>query len=125
MLIEIYGESGVGKTQFCMQQMVEHFVKDSGSRIVLIDTQGRYRAKRLQEIYESNLEAKEGFRSFDQQIMVWEIRSSQELVNLLFKLLAMNVLNIGLIVIDSLSCAFRSERYMDQDTMNSLYENAL
>lgn len=47
MLIEIYGESGVGKTQFCMQQMVEQFVMHSDKKIVLIDSQGRYRAKRL------------------------------------------------------------------------------
>lgn len=57
--------------------------------------------------------------------MVWELRSSQGLVDLLFKLLGLNVLEIGLVVIDSLSSLFRNEKYMDQDTMNSLYENAL
>ncbi|XP_014258936.1 DNA repair protein XRCC3 [Cimex lectularius] len=113
---ELYGVSGAGKTQFCLQLSItvqyplEH--GGLGKKAVYICTEDRFPARRLQEMVlnfpRGNFEI-EG--NCTDNILVDHIPQVEGLKDCILKRLphVLKTLSIGLIVIDSITAVFRAE----------------
>lgn len=102
ILIDVYGPSGIGKTQLAMQ-VSAHTVSNAG-RILFHDTTGTFRPERIREILASNL------FSFDllDNIDVSRITNVAEQVNSVSKI---DSSTYSLVVIDNISDLFSFEYF--------------
>lgn len=111
--IELYGENGAGKSQFCHSMAVQA-IKQTEGKVLWIDTEDTFRPERITSIAEAmeldaskilgNIMVARVFNSADQQ------QSLEEAENLIDKE------HIELIIVDSSTGLFRSE-YIGRGTL--------
>jgi len=110
---EIYGENGVGKSQFCHTMAVQA-VRQTGGKVIWIDTEDTFRPERIENIsYSLDLKPDEILDS----ISVARVYNSSDQKQALES--AEQVIEsekIGLIIIDSATGLFRSE-YIGRGTL--------
>ncbi|MFQ3307901.1 MAG: DNA repair protein RadB [Candidatus Nanohaloarchaea archaeon] len=96
IITNVYGESGTGKTNFCIQ--VAKQVAENGKTPVYIDTEGGFSPERFLQM--STEEALDG-------LLYREATSFEEQIEVIKELEDLNIKNLGLIVVDSAVSLYR------------------
>jgi len=118
-LTEIYGNSGCGRTQLCMQLMVTAQLSDENVSVVYIDTENRFRPEKVAKIAErvglepegvlKNVHVARAFNTHHQMLLVDDARKLAEK-------LKKEGRPVRLIMVDSLATYFKSE-YVGRETL--------
>ncbi|XP_066256970.1 DNA repair protein XRCC3 [Euwallacea similis] len=108
---ELYGCSGVGKTQFCLQLSLQHqLLNISRTEVVYICSEDIFPSKRMKQLTNELGKKFKVDPNFEDHIFIKHIADFQELQKCLSvdlpKLLS--ITNVGLIIIDSIAGIFRS-----------------
>ncbi|CAG9771330.1 unnamed protein product [Ceutorhynchus assimilis] len=111
-ITEIYGCSGVGKTQFCLQLALNIQLpcqpQTVGKEVLYIATEDVFPSKRLNQLAQF-YKAKHKL-DFEDQILIVHIADSIQLQKYLVKLPhILSRKNVGLIILDSIAGIFRNE----------------
>jgi DNA repair protein RadA len=103
-ITELFGESGVGKSQICFQLCVNALIKDSNfDKVLFMDTSGTFRPERIKDMVTEN----ERIESILNNILVINVRSSKEQMNILGDIEnSKSLANIKLLIIDNLTDNF-------------------
>ncbi len=118
-LTEIYGNSGCGRTQLCMQLMVTAQLSDENVSVVYINTENSFRPERVAKIAErvglepegvlKNVHVARAFNAHHQMLLVDDARKLAEK-------LKKEGRPVRLIMVDSLATYFKSE-YVGRETL--------
>ncbi|XP_066138721.1 DNA repair protein XRCC3 isoform X2 [Euwallacea fornicatus] len=108
---ELYGCSGVGKTQFCLQLSIQHQLSNIGkTEVVYICSEDIFPSKRMKQLTNEYSKKFKVDPNFEDHIYIKHVADFQELQKCLStdlpKLLL--ITNVGLIIIDSIAGIFRS-----------------
>jgi DNA repair protein RadB len=98
VVTQIYGESGSGKTNLCLQLAV-HCVKGE-KKAILVDTEA-ISPERFSQI------AGENAREIAQNIIIYEPHSFEEQYSAIHEIEKISAQNIGLIIVDSATAYYR------------------
>ena len=96
----VYGPSGTGKTCLCI--LAAGKIIDNGKKVVYIDTEGSFSIDRATQIYP-------WFRDRLDHLMFFKPTSFQQQHNVISKISAINLNNIGMIIVDSIAMFYRME----------------
>ncbi|XP_073986153.1 X-ray repair cross complementing protein spindle B [Rhodnius prolixus] len=127
-ITELSGESGVGKTQICLQlsMTVQYPIEFGGlnASAIYICTEDRFPSVRLQQMLTKFTQESTALNNaledhnFSDNILIDHVADFEGIQNCLFKRLPAYIANsrnkIGLIVIDSIAAIFRSEYTMKE-----------
>ncbi len=113
---ELVGQSGAGKTQFCMTASI--LAAASGRRVVYIDTENKFRPQRLMEIVQArkiDLPSHADLEYIGQNIFVLSATTSEELETAIAEAKAQlldhtNPIQAGLLIVDSMASLSESVR---------------
>ncbi|MFO8015532.1 MAG: DNA repair and recombination protein RadB [Candidatus Woesearchaeota archaeon] len=100
VITTVYGPAGSGKTNLCIQSMVE--AVRGGKKIIYIDTEGGFSVERLRQITD-------GYKDVLDNTLFFKPSSFEEQKNVFDKLKEIVNEKIGLIVVDSISMLYRLE----------------
>lgn len=108
---EIYGCSGVGKTQFCLQLALHIQLFQSNSEVIYLSTETAFPSKRLRQLANVYKNKHNVNINFEDHIYVEHIEDSIHLRKCLASQLPyfLATKNVGLIIIDSIAGVFRSD----------------
>lgn len=109
-IIELYGCSGVGKTQLCLQLALQIQMNEQKD-VVFISTEDVFPSKRLNQLAKAFNEKYSINFNFEEHIYLEHIADPIQLQNCLITQLPYFLAprNIGLLIIDSIAGLFRSE----------------
>lgn len=114
-IVEIYGCSGVGKTQFCLQLalqiQLQYQLEEEQKDVIFISTEDVFPTKRLNQLARAFNEKYNANINFEDHIYLDHIADIVHLKNCLINRVPnfLESKNVGLIVIDSVAGLFRSE----------------
>ncbi|XP_050309896.1 DNA repair protein XRCC3-like isoform X2 [Anthonomus grandis grandis] len=114
-IVEIFGCSGAGKTQFCLhlclQIQLPVELGGFGKEVVYICTEDVFPSKRLHQLAQAFRKKYKTNINFEDHIYIQHIATSVQLRNVIKHHLPhfIKFKNVGLIVIDSIAGCFRSE----------------
>ena len=107
ILTTIYGPSGSGKTNLCLLAAVE--VAASGKKVIIIDTEGGIAVERIRQIKNEE---------FLEQMIFFNPLNFNEQKELFATLKGMMNVQIGLIIVDSISMLYRLELGQSEDVFD-------
>ena len=107
IITTIYGPSGSGKTNFCLLAAVE--VASSGKKVIIIDTEGGIAVERIKQL---------GGEKVLNEILFFNPLNFNEQKEVFATLAEMVNVNIGLIVVDSISMLYRLELGQSEDVFD-------
>lgn len=118
IITEIYGESGTGKTQFCMQMAVQSLIQkypEDKLGCIFIDTTTGISKERLNQIYSSFSKIYTYFNdNFLKNICYNKISNPESLMDFIIDLNSKN-LKENLIIIDTIIDIFQCEAWNDEE----------
>lgn len=107
IITTIYGPSGSGKTNLCLLAAVE--VAASGKKVIIIDTEGGIAVERIRQIKNEDVLS---------QIIFFNPINFNEQKDIFATLKGMVNLQIGLIIVDSISMLYRLELGQSEDAFD-------
>jgi len=114
-IISIYGPASAGKTTLCL--MVTSALANKGKKVVFIDTEGGFNVERLNQIAGWN------YLNILDKILLLKVKSFEEQCEKIEQL--KNLVNIDLVIIDTLSFFYRKALKSDPIRINQEMDKQL